>query len=270
MELKIKEVTFPEVIEFNFEELKQEITNRVEMYKTLVYTDEQIKSAKEDRANLRKFVDALEAERKAVKKQCLQPYEAFESKVKELLKIVNEPVALIDKQVKEYEEKKKIDKKDEIVNFFNSCTYPEWLKFEQIFDEKWLNSSVSMKSVKETIDARLEQIEKDIAMLSSLPEFGFEAVEVYKTTLDVNKAVYEANRMSQIAKAKAEAEAKKAEEEFSKNMNPPVTEVEQETTKEVVTVKPKQWVKFKAKMTVEEAYKLKQFFTDNNIEFEAI
>ena len=39
MELRIKQPSFPEVIEFNFDELKQEIGNKVEKYKRLVYTD---------------------------------------------------------------------------------------------------------------------------------------------------------------------------------------------------------------------------------------
>ena len=46
MELKINEVQLPEQITFNYEELKQELTEKVSMYETLVYTDEQIKEAK--------------------------------------------------------------------------------------------------------------------------------------------------------------------------------------------------------------------------------
>ena len=38
MELKVKTPTFPEVIEFNFQELKQEITERASAYVNLVYT----------------------------------------------------------------------------------------------------------------------------------------------------------------------------------------------------------------------------------------
>ena len=117
MELKIKEITFPEVIEFNFDELKQEIESRVSMYTNLVYTDEQIKQAKADRANLNKFVKALSDERIKMKKQCLKPYEGFEAKVNELSKIVQEPIALIDKQVREYEEQQKKAKLEKIKEY---------------------------------------------------------------------------------------------------------------------------------------------------------
>ena len=55
MELRVSPVTFPEVIDFNFEELKTEIEARVERYTNLVYTEDQIKEAKTDLATLRKF-----------------------------------------------------------------------------------------------------------------------------------------------------------------------------------------------------------------------
>ena len=54
MELRVEPVTFPEVIQFNYEELKAEITSSTEMYKNLVYTDDQIDDAKKKRAELNK------------------------------------------------------------------------------------------------------------------------------------------------------------------------------------------------------------------------
>lgn len=40
MELRINEVTTPEQITFNYDELKQELTEKMAFYETLVYTDE--------------------------------------------------------------------------------------------------------------------------------------------------------------------------------------------------------------------------------------
>lgn len=276
MELRIEKITFPEVIEFNFDELRQEITNRVAMYTNMVYTEDQVKQAKADRANLNKFVKALSDERIKVKKQCMKPYEEFEAKVNELSKIVQEPIKMIDKQVKEYEEQKKRDKLDEITNFFNSTDHPEWLHISQIMNEKWLNASASMKSILGEIDSRLEQIKNDIATLSNLPEFSFEATEVYKSTLDINKALNEGHRLSEIQKRKTEHEAEqerlKAEarpispigqaiasierQAFERCINPPVEEKLD-----------RMWVSFKAYMTTEDALALKDFFESRQIEF---
>lgn len=143
-----------------------------------------------------------------------------------------------------------------------------------------------MKSVEDAICAKGEQIKKDIETLENLPEFGFEAVAVYKSTLDMNKAISEAQRMSQIAKAKAEHEAEiarqKAEAEakaqegqisgqasftdqksFEECMNKPVQEEKESGTA-------KQWISFVALLSTEDALALKAFFESRNIEFKAV
>lgn len=276
MELRMNEYQLPENISFNFEELKQELTEKVSMYETMVYTDDQIKEAKADKANLNKLKKALNDERIRREKEYMIPFNDFKSKINEIISIIDKPVMVIDQQVKAYEDKQKQDKLDEITMFFNNSEHPEWLHLSQIMDEKWLNASVSMKSVRDAIDARLDQIEIDLTTLHNLPEFGFEASKVYESTLDMNKAIYEAQRMSQIAKAKAEAEAKKAEyeatqaaklaeqvaeQELAAAMNPPEPEILPPS---------KTWIKFAAYLTVDQAKELKQFFDSRNIEFKAI
>lgn len=292
MELKIKQITFPEVIEFNFDELKQEITDRVELYRNLVYTEDQVKQAKADRANLNKFVKALSDERIKVKKQCLQPYEAFEAKVNELSKIVQEPIRLIDEQVKGYEEKQKQDKLKAIQDLWCSLEVTDGrLTFKMIFNEKWLNASVSMKSVQAEMEERIKKFNDDMATLANLPEFGFEAQEIYISTLDINKAISEGHRLSEIAKKKAEHEAEqarlKAEEEARKAaflddaMNPPVepesdmgkviSGIDRQAFENAVNPAPaKQWIAFQALMTTEDALALKAFFESRNIEFKPV
>lgn len=254
MELKVKEIDFPKLIEFNFEELKAEITAKASLYKNMVYTDASIKEAKEDRAKLNKFITALEDKRKEVKKQCLQPYEAFEAQMKELVAIVNEPVKLIDEQVKGYENKQKEEKLEKIKEYWEITEHPEWLQCKQIFDQRWLNASFTMKKVQEAISERLAQIEADVKTLESLPEFSFEALEVYKTTLDLNKAIYEGQRLADIQKRKAEAAA----------IKPAVVvctpAAEQDST----------WLRFEALLTVDQAIALKGFFERNDILFRAI
>lgn len=281
MELRMEEYQLPDKISFNFEELKQELTEKVSHYETLVYTDDQIKEAKEDRANLNKLKKALNDERIRREKEYMVPFNAFKEQVSEIIKIIDKPVAVIDKQVKAYEDKQKQDKLDAITAYFNGTEHPGWLHLSQIMDEKWVNASVSMKSVREAMDARLDGIEIDLTTLHDLPEFGFEAAEVYKTTFDINKAIAEGHRLSEIAKAKAAHEAEqarlKAEEEARKAafqddaVNPPVEEVA--ATEEVVVppAEPvKQWVSFAAFVTPEQALELKSFFLTHGIEFKAI
>lgn len=284
MELKMQEVQFPKAIEFNFEELKKEITDKAKLYKNMVYTDDTIKEAKADKATLNKFIKVLEDKRKDVKKECLQPYEEFEKQIKELVAIVDEPVKLIDSQVKEFEEKKKADKLEKIKEFWESTTHPDWLTCKAIFDQKWLNATTSMKKIHEAITERLEQVALDLNTLESLPEFAFEAVETYKNTLDVNKAIAEGQRLADIQKRKQEAEAAKATEEERKAAEAekqqaaqpdPQPEAKVENTPAQPAAEPQteaaaSWIRFEACMTVDQAMKLKQFFEVEEISFRAI
>lgn len=274
MEFKINEYQLPDKLTFNYDELKQELTEKVEMYKTLVYTEEQIKEAKSDRASLNKLKSALNDERIRREKEYMQPFNEFKVKVAEIIKIIDEPIAMIDTQVKGYEEKKKEEKREKIVELFDSLDKPEWLKLEQLFQDKFLNASCSMKNVEQYFLDGIKEVNRNLETLSSLPEFGFEATEVYKSSLDINRAISEAQRMSQIAKAKAEREAQlKAQEEAKANQplpQPTISKMEQvEQPRQQATPK-KNWVKFAACLTGDEALELKKFFDDRAIDFKAI
>ena len=54
MELKVNEYQLPDVIAFNYEEIKNELAERVHIYETVVYDDTQIKQAKADRERQRR------------------------------------------------------------------------------------------------------------------------------------------------------------------------------------------------------------------------
>ena len=267
MELRVTKPTIPGIIEFNFSELKEEITKKASEYLNLVYTEEQIQDAKKDLATLRKFTKALSDERIKVKKECLKPYEDFEAKIKELDAIVGGAITNIDGQVKAYDEKKKLEKKEAIEAYFVGRNPFDWLKLEQIFSDKWLNVSVKTPNVTGEIDAAIEQIEKDLVTLQNLPEFGFEATEEYKQSLDLNKAISEGHRLAEMQKRKAEQEAEKPKVIATvkvEDQEVPIAEIP-------VEIPPlKMWVSFRAQLTVEDANALKDFFNSRNIQFEKI
>ena len=185
MELKVNEYQLPEVIAFNYEEIKNELTERIHIYETVVYDDSQIKQAKADRADLNRFKKALNDERIRREKEYLKPFSDFKEKINELIKIVDKPCEVIDKQIKAYEEQEKVKKREKIIDFWENelreditTLPPEWLKLEDIFDDRWLNASVSIATAKNDIKARLEGIRNDLDTLAGLPSFGFEATEV--------------------------------------------------------------------------------------------
>ena len=271
-------------IKWNNDEIKSEVTERMAYYRDLAYTDDQINDAKKDRAKLNSFVKVLEDKRREVKKQCLAPYEQFERQIKEVIAIVNEPIRLIDEQIKSYEQQQKDEKLKRIREVFESTGFQSFVTFEMVFDSRWLNKSVSLKSIKEQLTSRMYAIGNDVLTISQLPEFSVEAMEVYKTTLDINKAIAEGMRLADIQKRKAAYEAEQAAtRSATEQVNQSLTESNMndndqhranvpETVANVATepTSDKQWVSFKALLSVDDAQALNQFFKSRNIVFEAI
>ena len=314
MELNVKEVALPKKIDWNYEELKAEITEKAKTYETMVYTDDQIKLAKSDKAKLNHLKKALNDERIAREREYMKPFNEFKSQINEIISIIDKPVSIIDKQVKEYDQIKKREKAKKCLELFEelNCNY-DWLDYSKVSNPKWTNTTFTLKKVQEEIEGKLEQIENDLNTLSSLEAFSFEAIEEYKRSLDVGKAIAEGQRLVAIQKRKEEMERQKAEQERIKKENErKAQELAQQLAKQeqqrileeqsqkseegnlpgqmeitdypnaipegyqVETVKGEEaepaaaWIKFEAKLTTEQAYKLKDFFEGNKIEFRAI
>lgn len=285
MEFKMNKVQLPEKISFNYEELKQELQERASLYEAMVYGEEEIKQAKADKANMNKLKKALNDERIRQEKEYMQPFNEFKSQVNEIIKIIDVPILCIDKQIKAYEEKQKAEKKDKILTYWNGLVRYEWLNIGQIWDDRWLNATVSMKKIQDEIDEKLERIEADIKTIEALPEFSFEAAETYKHSLDLNRAISEGQRLADIQKRKAEAEAARQAAEAEKDrlqaeagtqeanvaMNVKTPEgIEIPIGNVKVEIPLKQWIGFEALLSVDDAKALRAFFMEKNIEFRMI
>ena len=288
MELKIlspQEGGFVKEIRWNNEELKTEIAEKMQEYKSLAFTEETIKEAKADRAKLNKLRTAFGDERKRIKKMCMAPYDAFEKQVKELTALIDEPIKLIDSQIKEVEEKRRNDKRKEIENLFHTIGFQPFVTPEKIWDEKWLNASVSMSQVEDQMKTCMYQIGNDVTTINNLPEFSFEAMEVYKKSLNLTTAIQEGQRLSEIQKRKAayeeeqrrkaaeEAERKKQEEQ-EKLQQPTAPEIPAHPEKNQETESPEKnaepeimQLDFRVWGTKEQLMGLRQYLINNNIKF---
>ena len=284
MELKIQPYAPPGAISFNFDELKRELQEKVAVYQTLVYGNDEIKTAKSDRAKLNKLKKALNDERIRQEREYLQPFNEFKSKINEIISIIDKPVAMIDAQVKNYEEKKKEEKQEAINALFAAKEFPEWITVGQIQDKSWLNATTSMKQIDDNMTGWKNRIETEQKTIESLPEFAFEAMEIYKTTLDMAKAIAEGQRLADIQKRKkeaeaaaekmrAEAEARRKEEEARKAAEQAGADMAEGYAAGVKSHPEDNggaWIKFEAYLTIPQAQALRAFFIENGIEFRAI
>lgn len=286
MEMKviIDEYQLPQELKFNFEELKTELQAKAKEYEVMTYTEEQLTEAKKDRANLNKLKKALNDERIRREKEYMQPFNEFKSKINEIIAIIDKPVAMIDAQVKNYEEKKKEEKQEAINALFTAKEFPEWITVGQIQDKSWLNATTSMKQIDDNMTGWKNRIETEQKTIESLPEFAFEAMEIYKTTLDMAKAIAEGQRLADIQRRKkeaeaaaekmrAEAEARRKEEEARKaaeQAGADMAEGYAAGVKEQPYGMAGAWIKFEAYLTIPQAQALREFFIKNGIEFRAV
>ena len=102
-ELQIIKLENTDIIGWNFAMLRAELQSRLDTYAGIIYTDETIKDAKNDRTTLNKVKKVIEDARKAYKARCLAPYDALEPEIKELVDMVEKQRVLIDETVKDYE-----------------------------------------------------------------------------------------------------------------------------------------------------------------------
>ena len=175
-------------------------------------------------------------------------------------------------------------KKEEIKVLFASIGFQTFVSLDMIWDEKWLNATVTLSKIEEQMKSRMYQIGSDVLTINNLPEFSFEAMEVYKSTLDVNRAIQEGQRLAGIQKRKLEAERIKKEQEIRKEKETaeqeevvtqsitsvPTYEAAQETVEEVLETQKEEPVlqlDFRVWGTKEQLMALRNYMKENHLKF---
>lgn len=212
------------VITSNFEDIKKAATDKAAEYKGIVVTKDTTKDAKSDIAELRRYQKDINERKKEVKESYMQPYDEFEKQCKEVVGILEVPIDLMDKQVKEFEQKLRDERKTSIKDYFdNKIGDIDFISFEDVFVVTWIsNMSTTMKSIKAEIDGRINTVKQD---LDAIKTFGSEveekALSAYKESKKLADAVkiindYEKQKAAILAqeeaRRKAEEERKREEE----------------------------------------------------------
>ena len=282
MELVIyspKDDEFLTNINFNYDELKQELAVRLDKYRNLVYSEDSIKEAKADRATLNKFKNAIEDRRKEIKKQCMAPYEEFEKKIKDIVAMIDEPILAIDGQIKEYDRIKKEEKQDAIKQFYTDkvADLKDLVPFDKVFNPRWLNVTYKETDIQKEITDLFIKVEDDMKVISELQsEYELQIKDIYLREFDLTAALQEKKRLEeQSAKM---AEYNRQQEERKRQAQESQTEV----TRPQSSIKPENQVvltpgvepddkmfmlDFRVWATTEQLRALKQFLVDNGIKY---
>lgn len=236
---------FLQQIGWNKEQITKYVSEVTNQYKGIAYTDEQIPGAKKDRAALNALKKNISDGRIQVKNALMAPYYAFESEVKEVVALIDEPIAMIDQQIAEYEERVRDEKREELRSYFDQKIgeLAGKLSFDMIFNTKWLNKSVSVKSCKDEIDKAILRTDTDLRTIETMVEDKYRAyaADYYlQNGRDITAALNKAGRMKEIDRkaelekaAKEEAEERRREREAAKNSESIKSPVEAETVQEM-------------------------------------
>ena len=229
----------PGEISWNFKEIKEKLEVALQEYQGMIYTDENIKTAKGDVANLRALAKDIEDRRKEVKEKCLEPYCIIEKQAKELVALINKPIEAINTQVQDYENRRKERVRAEIDAYWKQkCVeFPEtiWDKaHKKIYDSRWENATATKKSWKDGIDKGVAEILGAIETIKSCDsEFEEDMFQAFYAELSLQSAIKRMNelkaqkeRILEIERKKQEEAARKAEEQQRAAVIPPAQPTE--------------------------------------------
>lgn len=215
MDKGIIEVKQLPIIVEQLQEVKAEVTAKVEQALSLVCTEDTVKDVKKVRSDLNKELKDYEERRKAVKKAIMTPYEQFETVYKDCIsdtykKADTELKGKIDSVENELKEKKR----KEVWYYFEELCEANSLDFIT-FENANINVtlSASMKSLKDQARNFVFKIVDDLNLIDT-QEHKDEILYEYKQSLNVSNAITTvANRYKAIEEAKAREEERKAREQ---------------------------------------------------------
>ncbi|EFS20651.1 hypothetical protein FSBG_00148 [Fusobacterium gonidiaformans 3-1-5R] len=186
----------PAVLEFNFEEVKNNLQEHLEKYQDLVVTEENQKEMKSTLADLNKTAKSIDDYRKEQKKLMSEPIKKFEDKCKELSELVVKVSSPIKVQLDVFEETRMKGKEEEIKlliqNVVDNVELNPYYANQLDILPKYLNKTAKEKDIVADLEARAAQLK-----LQQDAQAMKEKIQAQKTDL-IQKEIEEANNKYKI------------------------------------------------------------------------
>lgn len=212
LELVVKEKTLGALIT-NAKDLKVLVENSISKYDASNYSEDDIEKAKEDKAILNRFAKELNKKRIELEKEFSAPFEEFKRTVTDTIAIINDASKKIDDVVKIVENREKDEKRKSIDDFFCERGFDKIVPLSKIFDEKWLNKTASIKSIKSSIESKIEDVTTSLAIIEALEEDVDVLKLYYLEKLDINETLKYAKSLKENRERLKAIEATRNEEE---------------------------------------------------------
>lgn len=264
---------------FNFDELKGQLSERLENYKGLVVTEDNEKEVTKDKAELNKLVKAIDDYRKNQKKEMSAPITEFENKCKELTSLVTNVVTPIADQLKAFKDARKEEKRTEVQRqvekVINNLGLNQTYSSQLDIIDKYLNKTQKLTDTINDLEKRgkiLKQAQDQEELLEKAKREKIDLIQ--KTIEDINKKyqldfkisdffylqMEEARNIPNLIESKAQ--------EYLENLKKKQVVVEEKAeVKEVI--QEEKIYKFILGVTasLEQARLLKEFLDKNNIQY---
>lgn len=228
------------VITANFEEVKDSLNQSLEKYKGIIVTEETLQDCKKTQQDLSKIRNTVETFRKSVKKDMEAPIKEFEGKCKELVGLIGEVEKPIKEGITIFDNKRREEKRNKAVEFIKEAVVKHGLDEKRAAKltviDKYLNLSVSGKSVKEDIEQRalmlLQEQDRELGVMQVITgtikavNEGINTklkIDDFKTLIEMNTPVARiieeihkrAERIREAEKPKEEVQPERVKEEIS-------------------------------------------------------
>lgn len=149
-------------IEFNSDQIENDLDNRLKKYDGLVFTEENTSELRSTLAELRKGKNAIDSYRKDTKKKLNEPIKDFEDKCKAINSKFDNVINPLKEQLDQYEEKRKKQKADDVQEVINKVIeekdlLPEFTR-QLIIEDFYLSKSKTLKEIEETIKFKADTL----------------------------------------------------------------------------------------------------------------
>ncbi len=215
-ELMTVRMTIPAVPEptGNLEEVQANIDSLLASYTGRVYTAEDIKSAKSDRAQINKWDKQLSEAAKAIKDKYLEKIDPTLSRIAEMRSQVKQVSAAIDCQIKAVEEIERQEKRKALEQIYQDAVGADLAPiapFDSLLDSRWLNKTVPISTASRELRKLLEQRREELHIIrETCGDDAEPCIAEYTRNFRLNDALRECQRRKELRLAAAQADAAKA------------------------------------------------------------
>ena len=197
----------PVIVFKDYSKLLSEATLIAEKLNEMEVNEDNIKEQKKLLAKVNKVVKELNSRRIAIKKEILEPYELFNSQVKEIESVIKEADTRLRNQAREIEEEERVEKKKRVHEIWDlrmqQYDLAKMIEFEDWIQQSHLNKSMSMNKVEDEMVIFLEAVEKDLGVINDMDN-SKEIMTEYLNTLSIAEAI-------EIVNSRIKAQEKQAE-----------------------------------------------------------